>query len=67
MRYMLKIDEHLIQYKHFNVKNDGNIDFSFKQKISVQELFKVSVFSRQDKTVPYQELNPGLQITSLVC
>ena len=27
MRYELKIDEHLIRYKHFNVKNGDNINF----------------------------------------
>ena len=50
MRYKLKMVEHLIQYNHFNVKHDDNIDFSFNQKTAVQEHFKLSVFSRQDKT-----------------
>ena len=44
MRYKLKMVEHLIRYNHFNVKHDGNIDFSFNQKTGVQELVKVSVF-----------------------
>ena len=42
------MDEHLIQSSIFDVKHDGNIDFSINQKTFVQELVKDLVFSRQD-------------------
>ena len=57
-----------IQRSTFIVKHDSSIDFSINEKISVQELGKVSIFSRQDKTdVPDRELNPGLYVASLAC
>ena len=50
-----------IQRSTFIVEHDGSIDFSINQKISVQELYKFWVFSRQDKIdVPDRKLNPGL-------
>ena len=38
------------QRNTFIAKHDGSIDFSINQKIAVQELGKVSDFSRQDKS-----------------
>ena len=62
----IKMDDPGIQRSLFKVKHNGSVDFSINKKTSVQELVKVSVYSRQDKTVPYRKLNSGLQITSLV-
>ena len=56
-----------IQRSTFIVKHDGNIDFSINQKTVVQKVIKFSVFSRQEKKLPDQESNPGLQVTSLTC
>ena len=44
----IKIAEHVIQRSIFNVKHDGNIDFSINQKTFVQELVKDSGISRQE-------------------
>lgn len=63
----IKIDEHLIKSSIFDVKHDGNIDFLINKKTFVQEVIQVSVFSRQEKKLPDQESNPGLQITILAC
>ena len=41
----IKLAEHLIQSSIFDVKHDGNIDFSINQKTFVQELVKDSVFT----------------------
>ena len=56
-----------IQRSIFIVKQDSSIDFSINQKTSVQELGKVSAFSRQENKFLDRESNPGLQITSLAC
>ena len=32
MHYKLKMADQLMQCNHFNVKHDGNIDFSFNKK-----------------------------------
>ena len=47
----IKMTDHFIRCDDFIAKHDGSIDFSINQKISVQELGKVSVFSNQDETV----------------
>ena len=60
--------EHLIQCNHFNVKHDGNIDFSFDKKNRSAgtgkkfRYFHVGIFD-----FFHRESNPGLQITSLAC
>ena len=57
----IKIADHVIQSSIFDVKHDGNIDFSINQKTFVQELVKDSVFSRQD----FDLINPNLEKSPL--
>ena len=59
----------MMEYEGFIlIKHNGSINFLIVQKATVQEIVKVLVFSRQEKTdVPDRELNLGLQITSLEC